>query len=57
MEKELYEELGLEPKYWDMNIDYIRKLIQDVKDEENKSLFDRKFTDIYQLSRFRPYHK
>ena len=59
MEQELYEELQppSEDRYWDMNVDYIRRMIAEVKEEENKSFFERKFNDIYQLSRFRPYHK
>ena len=59
MEKELYDELQLnhEEQYWDMNIDYLKKLIAEIKEEENRSFFERKFVDIYQLSRFRPYHK
>lgn len=59
MEKELYNELmmNLEEQYWDMDVEYIRKLIAEVKEEEIKSFLERKFTDIYHLSRFRPYHK
>jgi len=57
MEKELYEELNPDERYWDMNVDYIKKMIAEIKEEENKSFFERKFTDIYQLTRFRPYHK
>lgn len=59
MEQELYEEIQKDPqeRYWDMNIEYIRKMINDVKEEENKAFFERKFVDIYQLSRFRPHQK
>ena len=53
---EICEELFIkhEGVYWDLNIDYLADLIDDIKDEIRKDCFRRRFKDVFRLSRVRP---
>lgn len=58
-EKMLLNELNMteEDRYWDLNIDYITNLIKEIKEEDIRADYERKYIDLLQLLRFRPYQK
>ncbi len=41
LENELYEKLRMNPEeqYWDLNVDYIHKLIEKIEDEDDKNFY------------------
>lgn len=57
LENSLYENLSLAPEYWNLNIEYIESIIKEIKEEEIKAEFIRKYEDLMQLLKFRPFHK
>ena len=59
LELELCKEHGIDPeeRYWDLNIDHVVNMIRDIKDDEIRAEYERKYIDLLQLLRFRPFHK
>lgn len=57
LENSLYENLSITPEYWNLNIEYIENIIKEIKEEEIKVEFNRKYEDLMQLLKFRPFHK
>lgn len=53
---ELYQELfmKIEEHYWDLNVDSIAELIQDIKDEFRRGCFERRYRDLFHISNSRP---
>lgn len=56
LREEIFEEnyLNIENYYWDLNVDHVAEIIQEVKDDLRKGCFERRYRDLYRLSRVRP---
>lgn len=56
LESDLYEKLQLNPdqQYWDLNLAYIKHLIDMVEDEEDKSFFESRYRTYLELNSKRP---
>ena len=55
LEQLVYEELDLKAneQYWDMNIDYLKDLIFQVKDDFKRECLERRFEDLFYLAQKR----
>eukprot|EP01015_Nassula_variabilis_P025021 TRINITY_DN4834_c0_g1_i9.p1 TRINITY_DN4834_c0_g1~~TRINITY_DN4834_c0_g1_i9.p1 ORF type:complete len:271 (-),score=46.03 TRINITY_DN4834_c0_g1_i9:60-872(-) len=56
LEAELYDYLRISKaqQYWDMNVDYLKDLIQSVKDDFVRPCFERKFNEYFEFAKQKP---
>ncbi|EGR28464.1 mycbp associated protein, putative, partial [Ichthyophthirius multifiliis] len=56
LENDIYEKLKLnkQEQYWDLNVDYIRRIIEKVEDEDDRAFFMKRFNNYFELNRKKP---
>ncbi|KAL4481803.1 hypothetical protein ABPG74_007892 [Tetrahymena malaccensis] len=56
LEQDLYQELNMNPEhqYWDLNLNYIKQMVESVEDEDNKAFFESRYKTYFELSKVKP---